>query len=219
MSNHSEYFILNKDKELEINKPEVKKIPEFKVLFERDKGNKAAQMLACDELLYIYLVYDIRSKYYNLSLENKKIKAKQDAKLPEKWKEDDKLEEAVIRYKEDFKLSSTGNAYAVAERAAYVLAEDTNIMLDNILKLKIEAQKKLNQIESEKLGNLETPDVINQYLNIVSTIIKLQKEIMTNIKEFKNTNKTVKDLAIEFATEGGNLKLVVGGGTVNRREE
>lgn len=216
---HSEYFILNKDKELEINKPEVKKVPEYKALFDRDKGNKATQMLACDELFYIYLVHDVRSKYYNLDLEEKKIKAKKDAKLPDKWKEDEKLENAVIRYKEDFKLSSSGNAYAVAERAAYTMSEDTSIMQDNLIRLKREAQGKLNKLQSDTIGELEKATIINEYLAIVSNITKIQKDILTNIKEFKGLNKLVKDLAIEFAEDGGSLRVVVGGGTVGNREE
>lgn len=217
MSNHSEYFIINKDKELEINKLEVKKVPEYKALFDRDKG-KENMLLACAELFYIYYIYDIRSKYYNLPLEEKKKKAKEDSGLPTKWKEDEKVEDASIRYQEDFKLSSIGNAYAVAERTSYSIAEDTNVILDNVLSLKQEAQKKLNKIKSDNIGDLEKTTITNEYLAIISNIIKLQKDILANIKEFKGLNKIVKDLAIEFAEDGGSLKLVVGGGDLGNRE-
>lgn len=215
---HNEYFIINKDKELEINKLEVKRIAEFKALFDRDKSAKENALLACAELFYIYYVYDIRSKYYNLPLEEKRLRAKQDSKLPDKWKEDDKLEEAIIRYREDFKLSSIGNAYAVAERTAYSVAEDTNNMLDSILKLKQDAQKKLHKIENENIGETEKLINTNEYLAIISNTIKIQKDILGNIKEFKGLNKIVKDLAIDFAEDGGSFKLVVGGGDLGNRE-
>lgn len=221
MSSFNMLFIINSNKELEVNKPEVKKIIEYKSLFDRDKlsGEKKG-VIACAEIYYIYLVHDIRSLYYNLPIEEKKIKAKKDAKLPEKWKEDEKIEDAVIRYKEDLKLTAAGNAYVVAEKAYYVMAEDTNTMLDNVLKLKQEAQKRLSKIESSvSMGDMEFASTVNEYLAISSSITKVQKEMRENIKDFKNMGQAVKDLALKFTEEGGNLKTPVGGGEINPREE
>lgn len=224
MSSFNMFFVINNNKELEINRLEVKKIPEYKVLFDRDKGSEKdsigkKSLIACGELYYIYLLYDVRSPYYNLPENERKLKAKKDANLPSNWREDEKFEIASIRYREDFKLSSTGNAYAVAERAFYAMSEDTNIMLDNILKYKQEAQKKLVKLETKvPKGDMETIQLINEYSAIISNCVKLQKDIIGNIKDFKGLNQMVKDLAITFSEEGGNLKVVVGGGTVGNRE-
>jgi hypothetical protein len=66
-------FTLNITGELEISKPEVKSVKAFKVLFDRDKGSPGdsegiKQLIACAEIYYIYLVYDVRSILYNLPL-------------------------------------------------------------------------------------------------------------------------------------------------------
>lgn len=224
MSRERMLFILNGDKQLEINKFEAKDIPEFKALFDRatplvsdPTGTKGH--LACAEIHYLYLVYDIRSIYFNLDLEARKERARVDAKLPEQWKEDKMLAQAVEAYKREFKLTSAGNAYASAERAYYTLAEDTNGYMDDIVEFKALLKKKSAVTKRQRIGDQELLTAANEYAAILEAIGKAQKTIMANINDFGKLGDNVKALAEKFIASGGSLRTPVGGGTLGRREE
>ena len=222
-------FVINPSGELEVNKPEARKIFEYDVLFKRDKGaagigdpTGSKKVIACAEIYYIYLVYDVRSPYYNLSIEERKVKAREDAKLPDKWKEDKELELAVERYKQDFKLTAAGKAYSVAERAYHTMATDTEDLQDNIITLKGLLKKVMVKLEAKgpaQLGEIELTNTANQANAIIAEIAKTQKAIIDNIKQFAPLGNTVKELAAKFAEEGGSMKVPVGGGRLGNREE
>lgn len=217
-------FILNGDKELEINKYEAKKIPEFKVLFNRatplisdPTGSKGH--LACAELYYIYIVYDIRSLYFNLDIEERKIKARSEAGLPPQWKEDKDLANAVKAYQEVFKLNSSGKGYTSAERSYYMLADDTDLILDEMTELKAMLRKRSAVTRRQRIGDQELMTAANEYATIVSALAKAQKEVMDNVARFGKLGDSVKELAQKFIESGGNLRTPVGGGELGRREE
>lgn len=222
-------FALNSSGQLEVNKPEVRSILEYEVLFKRDKGGAftgdstgSKKFLACAEIYYIYLVYDVRSPYYNLSLTDKKKKAREDAKLPDKWREDKELEAAIVRYKEDFKLSSAGKAYTVAERAYHTMGTDTEDLQDGIIVLKETLKNIMRKISAKgptQLGEVELINMSTQANAIILEITKTQKAIIDNIKQFAPLGDTVKVLAAKFAEEGGSMKTPVGGGQLGNREE
>lgn len=218
-------FILNTQGELEVNKPEARNIKAFKVLFDRDKGSPGdasgkKQLIACRELYYIYLVYDVRSIYYNLPLVVKKEKARETANLPDNWKEDVKLDEAVETYLEYFKLSSAGKAYSVAERAYHSLASDAELIQEEIVSLKHMLTTRIKTLEkSNKLGNVELQSILEETTKLMSELVKLQGSLIDNIGKFDKAGETVKKLAAKFAEEGGSLKTPVGGGELYNREE
>lgn len=222
-------FVLNPSGELEVNKPEARRILEYEVLFKRDKGaagigdpTGSKKVIACAEIYYIYLVYDVRSPYYNLPIEERKLKAREDAKLPDKWKEDKELEKAVERYKQDFKLTAAGKAYSVAERAYHTMATDTEDLQDNIIALKGALKKVMVKLEAKgpaQLGEIELTNTANQANAIILEIAKTQKAVIDNIKQFAPLGNTVKELAAKFAEEGGSMNIPVGGGRLGNREE
>lgn len=219
-------FMMNEHNDLVVNKAEAKKIKEYATLFARDKGSTGdsvgkLKLVACAEIYYIYLVYDVRSIYYNLPLDERKMNAKRDSKLPSNWKEDEELNAAVIRYKEDFKLSATGKAYVSAERAYYSICSDTEDLQDNIIELKALMKVRLNKLTADKNKptDLEAVTITKEVGNIMAEIIKNQEAIIKNVKTYSALGNTVKELATKFVTEGGNLRMVVGGGVLGNREE
>lgn len=215
------------DGELVINRQEVNKIDEYKALLKRDVGSIGdlsgrKGLIATGELYFIYLMYDVRSLYYNLDLNTREKNAMIDTKLPSNWKPDKVFNLAVERYKADRLLSSAGNAYYSSERALYSMSEDVKNMLDNTLELKKEIEikiKKLSKTVGTKAGEEESRMFIVEYTNILLQLTKTQKEIITTIKELPALGDTVKKLANRFTEEGGKIKTPIGGGELGNREE
>ncbi len=226
MSGFNTLFLLNTHGELEVNKPEARKIKEYATLFIRDRSSVGdadgrKKLVSCAEIYYIYLIYDVRSPYYNLPLIEKKKKAKVDAKLAKNWVEDEAIELAIERYKEDFKLTASGKAYAVAERAYHAQASDTELLQEELLNLRGLLESILKKINNKAVApnDIEVTTRINEISAIMNQMTSTQKAIFENIKTFTTLGKAVKDLAAAFIEEGGNLKTPVGGGTLGNREE
>ncbi len=227
MTTINQLFQLNYDLELEINKAEARKILEFKVLMVRDKGSEGdsdgrKKYIACAEIYYIYLVYDVRSIYYSLPMHEKKEKAKKDAKLPDEWKEDIEIVNAINMYKECFKLTGAGRAYVAAEKAYMSITIDTEEMLDAIEKYKqllkpIDA--KIEAMTKTESPRLELTSRVNEANALIEAITALQQKVVNNIEKFPKLQKIVEDLARKFMEEGGSMKLVVGGRTTYNRED
>lgn len=215
------------DGELVINRQEVNKIEEYKTLLKRDTGSIGdlagrKGLIATAELYYIYLMYDVRSIYYNLDTASKRTLALEDSKLPKNWKEDKNFNAAVLRYQADRVLTSAGNAYYSSERALYSMSEDVNNMLDNIIELKKEAEikiKKLSKTVGTKAGEEESKNFISEYTGILMQLTKVQKEVISTIKDLPSLGDVVKKLATRFVEEGGKIKTPVGGGELGNREE
>lgn len=228
MSIVNTFFVLNDDKELEINRLELKKIVEYNTLIVRDKGSAGdydgrKKLRAGAELYYIYLVYDIRSVYVNLPLEHRKLKARQDAKLPDTWDENDEAVQAAIRrYLEDFKLTSAGKAYMVAEKAYHTMASDVEDIQETLINNKLLLKNivaKLGGHVKTQAGEMEIMTKVTECNAIIAEMLKLQKDMNTNIQSFGKLSLTVKELAAKFREEGGDLKIVVGGRELGNREE
>jgi len=225
MSTLNSLFILSPTGDLEINKLEVKKIPEFKVLFDRDKGSTGdsagtKKYIACAEIYYIYLVYDIRSLYYNLPIEEKKVRARKDAKLPDNWKEDKAFDKAIEVYKDAFKLSAAGNAYIVAEKSYYFVTRDAAEMQDSLMDMKEQLTHVIKKIKvTPKSKDIEVVGLLGDATALIANMAKTQKLLIDAIKTFKDLGENVKTLSYKFMEEGGNIKTPVGGGELNSREE
>lgn len=230
MSAFNTLFVLNSYGELEINKLEVRKIPEYDILFKRDRGsdgdyNGSKKLIACAEIYYIYLVYDVRSIYYNLPLEQRKLKAIKDCKFKDTWKETKELDNAILRYKEDFKLSAAGMAYVVAEKSYRTFTKDTQDLLEELVDNKNMLNNLLKVHKNRDTGTgLKLKDDfalttrVQEIAAVINEIVKAQGQIMANIKSFASLGDAVKLLATKFIEEGGNLKVPVGGGDLGNRE-
>lgn len=223
MSAINALFMLNSSGNFEVNKVEAKTTPEYEVLFKRDTHSPGdsdgrKKLIACAEIYYIFLLEDIRSAYYNLPLEERKIKAKEIAKLPEKWKEDAAIKDARNRYKKDFELTASGKAYVTAEKAYYTIATDVQDMQEELVELKALLNTKLKKLKDKGLGETDLVSVAKETNAIIKEILINQKEVMKNITDFAKLGKQVKELAATFIEEGGSVNIPVGGGTLGNRE-
>lgn len=223
----SALFTINNFGDFEVNRVEAKRIEEYNALVVRDKGGGKGdydgrrKLAFCNEIYYIYLVYDPRSLYYNLPLNERKLKARKDAELKENWKEDELVKNAILRYQQDFKLTAAGQAYIVAEKAYHTIAKDTEDLQDELINMKQllkSVGRKLSVGGPTQLGEGELTTIVQQVNAIIAEIAKTQKDILTNISGFVKLQGTVKELATKFADEGGSMKIPVGGGTVGNRE-
>lgn len=223
MSSFNNLFILNSDKELELNKMEALKIDSLATLIKRDNGSKGdvggrKKHIAGAEIYYIYLIHDIRSIYFNLPIKEREVRALKDSKLPENWKPDKAFEKAVKDYKEYFKLSAAGNAYIVAEKAYYTITEDTRELQDDLIEVKAILKRTIATLNQGKKDPAEIASLAADLQALYNNTTTTQKNIMTNIKSFSELGKNVKELATKFIEEGGNLKTPIGGGTLGNRE-
>lgn len=224
MSSFSSLFVLNSDGDLEINRLEVKRIPEFKILFDRDLGsNKDAggkrKYIASAEIYYIYLITDIRSLYYNLPLAERKLKAIKDANLPNNWKHDKEVDNAIEVYKSIFKLTAAGSAYVVAEKLYFSVTKDTEDLQEDISYMKEQLRGVTKKLKARvKPGEIELVSLLGDAQALIKGITAIQKDMLNNVKTFADLGNTVKTLATKFMEEGGNLKTPVGGGQLNNRE-
>lgn len=226
----NELFVLH-DGQLVVNRIEAKKIQEYEALFRRKQivpqdptGTKG--YVASAELYFIYLMYDVRSLYANLPQNARYENAVRDAGLPDKWKLDSVVNEAILRYQSDFKLSAAGSAYVVAERSYFNMTQDAMNMLEDIIELKLEAEAKIKKFRGSRTSksmlsnnDKESSEFLREYMMILSDMSKVQKELAALIKTFPEQDETVRKLANKFAKEGGKMKTVVGGGELGNREE
>ena len=227
MSQNNSIFILNKEGFIEINKPEVREHPAFRTILEKDKGSVGdadgrKKSMAKRELLYIYLLADPRSVYYNLSLTEKKRKAKIHANLAQNWIPDEAVINALLYYEIHLKLDSTANAYLAAEKNLYNTAEDIHDMQNDISELKRMCKETMKQLTAEGTNVFsETEKLVNidKAIALYAQIQKLQLEASKIIKELPNMTKVKNDLAAAYAEAGGQLKLAIGGREVGNRED
>ena len=216
-------FFLDEFGNFVVNKPEARKIKEFEVLFKRDKGlDGKNKRLACAEIYLIYLVYDIRSQSHNLPYDERFERGKEIAKIPERWRIDKDWLAAVNRYQLEFELSSTGKAYAVAERGAFIFAKDVEMMQEGLINNKQLLEVTLKRIKRPKQNDadldLSNIQAIKDVTAIMLDMVIIQEKMMGNVKKFPDYQKTVKDLASAFLEEGGSLEIKVGGEEIGNRE-
>ena len=81
-----------------IMNPTILWIPEFKVLWDRDKTKHKGT--AVKEISYIVLLYSFKSPYLAYSEKDRRIKILQDYFNGEDWKPDDTVKAAIKRYNE-----------------------------------------------------------------------------------------------------------------------
>lgn len=227
MSQTNSIFILNDKGLIEINKPEVRNHPAYRVILERDRGSSGdadgrKKSVATRELLYMYLLVDPRSMYYNLSFTERKRESKRHAGLPRSWAPDDDLKVAILEYEEHLKLDSTANAYIAAERNLYNTAEDIKDIQNTISELRRLSKETMSKLladgtnvyaETEKLVAMEKVAAINKQ------IVELQLSSSKIIKELPAMTTVKNNLAAAYAETGGALKIVVGNRELGNRED
>lgn len=219
------HYLIIEEGELIVNRKECYLIPEFKVLFDRDKGSKndlsgRNKYIACSELRYIFYAHDPRSEYYNAPMSLAHSIMLDLSGLPSNWKTDKVFEQAVEKYKTLQKLSSAGSAYFAADSALYEAGADTKYLADiikeqkeylrGLLKSKSKASKELTDADFTELTKLTST---------LNNIMKAQNDQLAIIKKMPELSKTVKVLRENYSEEESDDHVMVGGGHKGNRED
>lgn len=218
-------FIINEEGILEINKKEVRDIPEFKEIIIRDKGGKIygdydgrRKMFAYKELKYIHLVTHPSTIYRDLPKEARHEKSKAAADLPEDWQPDELIHKAIEAYKELIPISALFHSYLNANSAVYAIGEDLKFI--NTLREKtrnriIEKTKELdNTVIEEDIQRLgaEIDSSTNRLMELGSKITNLSNSLPVAFE-------TIEKLKVKLLNEGQAGAGVYGGGVINNREK
>jgi hypothetical protein len=218
-------FIINEEGLLELNKNEVRSIPAFREVIARDKGGKIfgdnegrKKLFAYKELMYIHLVTHPSTIYRDLPKEAREIASKKLADLPEEWKPDKVINNAIEAYKELIPLSAVFHSYLNANSAVYALGEDLQFI--NQLREKtrnriIEKTKELDGIVTEEdiqRINAEIDSATNRLMELGAKITTLSNSLPTAFE-------TIEKLKVKLLNESSGGAAVYGGGTINNREK
>lgn len=156
----------------------------FKAILKRDKNRN--KETAFKEMLFIYFYVDIRSDYmYIVDDKIRYQEIKKDIKLPDDWKIDSVIQEAIEFYKK-MSISPTARLYKSALKAADDIAkylEMTDILL----------------AERTDKGSVVTPlSTVTASLKAVPVIMKdlksAYKELLSEQKELEGRTKGSKSL-------------------------
>lgn len=146
--------------------PEIWGLMPFKKLLDKDKSK--GKELAFKEVLFIFYYCDIRSDYSQImddKLRSQEIK--RDIGLPEKWKIDNEVQEAINLY-EKHAITAIGRLYKSSLKAASDVAqylENTDVLL---------AERTAN-------GGLVTK--INDITNSLAKVPKIMQDLKSAYKE------------------------------------
>lgn len=219
------HYIGEEGNEVVVHKKQCFQIPEFKALFDRDKGCKQDpkgrhQVVACGELKYIYYYNDPRSEYFNTPIGASQNTVMDLSGLPANWKTDKVFDKAVAKYKELQKLSSAGKAYFSADAALYDLGEDTQELLEIVREQKAELRVFLRSIEKKnKEYTLEELELVTKTINKLDAITNTHDKIIGTINKLPKLILTIKSLKEQYAQEEEENNVVVGGRELGNRED
>ena len=223
MENRS-LFTIDDDGNLVINKIEARDITEFRKILQRDKGSEGdydgkKKFQAFKEFMYIYLIADPGSILRDLPIDEKKERARKQAKLNEDWKEDVLIKESILVYGDVLALSGSEHAYYNASRGLYSIGED----LELFNKANDRTRKKIVKLELEiEDGNL-TPDELERKVyeldKLTENLSKNTQEIVKLSNLLPNAYKGLEDLYAKMRKEQEGKKNLYGGGELGNREE
>lgn len=212
MSSFENIFKITADGGITLNKDELRGNDVFKKFIGTKKEN-------IQDMMFIYLMGDPRSKVSHLPPAEKLKEAIRAVNRDETWQPTPMLRAAIEEYNRLIALTPTGKSFLAANKALSTIGDDINILIDSNSYLKGLLTKKVAVLESDTLGMTEADTLINECKALIGSMTKNQAEMQSVIKSLPSMNKTVKELAEAWANEGNGTKAVHGGGEINSREE
>lgn len=218
-------YIGEENGEIVLHKKEITLIPEFKILFDRDKGSindlkGRHQLVACGEMKFIYYHNDPRSEFFNTPLSACKETLMDLCTLPANWKIDKAFDAAVARYKKLQVLSSAGNAYFAADAALYDRGDDVKELTDIIRDIKSELRAVLKtRTKNVKDFKPEDFELIAKVMSKIEGILSIQTNIDKLINGMPKLTNTIKELREQYAQEDNEQQIVVGDRQLGNRED
>jgi len=219
------HYVGEEENEIVVFKKQCLIIPEFKELFDRDKGCKAdpngrKQLVACAELKYIYYYNDPRSEYYNTPLSASQDTVRDLSGVPKNWKTDKVFDKAVEKYKELQRLSSAGKAYFSADAALYDLGADTSELLEIVRDLKTDLRVAVQLTQKKtKEYTLEELELVTKLINKLDNVTNTQDKIINIINKLPKLITTIKSLKEQYAQEDNEGEMLIGGREKGNRED
>lgn len=219
------HYVGEEEGEVVVHKKQCYLIPEFKALFDRDKGSKKDvtgkhQLTACSEMKYIYFHKDPRSEYFNAPLSACHDILLDLSGLPDNWKTDKVFEQAIFKYKELQLLSSAGSAYFSADAALYEMGQDIREYSEYLRDMKTELRIAFKtRSKRSKEYTIEELEMVTKLLNKIDNINSTQNNIVSTINKLPTLTKTVKELKEIYAQEDNENNIVVGNRELGNREE
>lgn len=211
-------FSINNEGLLIINKLDVRQIKEFRSILMKDKSVK--KTYAFKEFMYVYHMADNKSIYRDLGKDEKKIRAKKEAKLDPKWVEDNLVKEAILQYPVIMGYTGSEFAYINASRGMYSVGKD----LELFNKANARFRKRITDIEFEiEDGESLTPDELeskedqlNKYTEYLS---KNTQQVVKLSGLLPKQYQALDDLYDKMMKDQEGKKKIFGGGEVNNRED
>ena len=162
--------------------PEALLLKPFKTLWDRDK--RKDKSMAKQELAFIFFVSDPRSDYqYIIDRETRESQVILALGMPEKWKPDKKVYEALDFY-ESFKPVSAG------------LLEDTRVAVNKLREM-------LRNIDLDERDKNDKP------VHTLSSITQTIKQVPALVKDLDEAERTLsRDIAAESRARGSQQKAL-----------
>lgn len=170
---------------------EAKTIEDFKILISRDRGGKIPgdsdgrkKFMATKELAYIYWIANPKSDFVNNFPEAQRHeKICEKLKMPEGWKPDGHLQNAIETYKE---LIKTQTSKVLEEMKAALFSSQNLISL-----LRKRMDNKLNTFMLDDTLLEEDPEALDKVSADVNKLLKLSNEIPNMISTIEKLEEKV----------------------------
>jgi hypothetical protein len=207
-----ELFTLGKDRLIELNRPWIGTIKEFKKIVSRDRGSKGdvegrKKYQAIREFTFIFHLLDFHSQFSNYSEAERLQEAARNAELPDDfdYTKDEDLVLAVNRYRE---LQNTPalRLYTEAKEGLHT-AYKVIRKIRTALEIKLEATD-FDEIEGEERnGKVKIVDPVLKLTNNLKALIDITNQIGPALKNIKDQEEEVKkELGEKQALRGGKEK-------------
>ena len=180
--------------------PHLRQLEPFRSILARDKGSKGdadgrKKLHATKELAYIYFLADYASPIWNVEEDRRDVELRRLAQLPEKWKPDSLIDEAIDVYK---KLQRTPTIRALEE-----MRESMHSTADVIAVLR----KTLNDI----IGSKSDAETKSAELGVA---VKLLTDINKLANDFPSLTRSLEEVELkvkrEVESKTGRKKTAVG---------
>ena len=209
---------------LTIVKEEIRTIPAFKAILERDRGSEGdsqgrKKLMAEKEFLYIHLVNHPLSLYRDLNDAERKFKVRKMLKLPDTWDDGDvKFKEAELEYIKMLDMNALLRTYVNANKAVYSTGEDIKFYNERKDKLRDNIKEKSLQLDSDETPT-EMKHELEQQIDVATqALMKIDESIAKVVERLPKMYETVEKLKIKLLQEGGKKHSITGGGKLGNRE-
>lgn len=157
----------------------------FKAILKKDKNRN--KELAFKEMLFIYYYVDIRSDYMYLTDDKIRLnEIKKDIKLPEDWKIDKTVEEALEFYKK-MSITPTAKLYKSALKAADDIAKYLE-MTDVLLAERTDKGSVVTPLSTVTASLKAVPVIMRDLKSAYKELLAEQKELEGRTKGSKTLN-------------------------------